>query len=181
MLGRRGEELCSLGVCFPPGALTRWLSSMLFGWEVEGAHAPVGPVQHPPAHSLGVAELCYSKGWSCPRPCSGKTRPLTPRICWIERPHPCQHRHLTFLFNLYVRVKKTAKLPLSEDLDCPGVGVGTRARAPHVPQHLPEGHSSLIPVCLGARLSREPAPFLYTQPQGYPSPPLCPAPPFVSM
>lgn len=30
-----------------------------------------------------------------------------------------------------------------------------------MPQHLPEGHSSLIPVRLGARLSREPAPLFY--------------------
>lgn len=62
-----------------------------------GAHAPVGPVKHPPAHSKGLGWLssAYSKGWSCQRPCSGKT----PRICWRERPRPCQHRHLTFLFN----------------------------------------------------------------------------------
>lgn len=120
----------------------------------------MGPVQHPPAHSLGVAELCYSKGWSCQGPCSGKT-PATDTQDLLDRAAPPLPTQDTFLFNLYVRVKKTAKLPLSEDLDCPGVGVGTRARAPHVPQHLPEGHSSLIPVCLGARLSREPAPLFY--------------------
>lgn len=40
-----------------------------------GANAPVGPVKHPPAHSNGLGRLssAYSKGWSCQRPCSGKT------------------------------------------------------------------------------------------------------------
>ena len=41
-------------------------SSMLFGWEVDGAQAPVGPVKHPPADSLGVAELCLQRGLELP-------------------------------------------------------------------------------------------------------------------
>lgn len=73
--GRRALQSRCLSVCFLPGALIRWLSSMLFGWEVDGANAPVGPVKHPPAHSNGLGRLssAYSKGWSCQRPCSGTT------------------------------------------------------------------------------------------------------------
>lgn len=57
--------------------------------------------------------------------------------------------------------------------------MGTRARAQRVPQHLPEGHSSLILIGLGARLSREPAPLFYilghkaTRSPTVPSSPFC--------
>lgn len=56
--------------------------------------------------------------------------------------------------------------------------MGTRARAPHVPQHLSEGHHSLLPVCLGARLSREPAPLFYILGHKAALVPHCVQPPF---
>lgn len=56
--------------------------------------------------------------------------------------------------------------------------MGTRARAPHVPQHLPRGHSSLIPVRGSQTVQGTSPSFLSTQPQGcclptVPSSPFC--------
>lgn len=111
-----------------------------------------------------------------------RSNPPLQVIWWRERPHPCQHRHLTFLFNLCVRVKETAKLPLSEDLWLPRSRGGDQGQsstctpAPARGTLLPHTHRSGSQTIQGTSPS-----FLYTQPQGYPSPPLCPTPPFVSM
>lgn len=173
-----------MSVLFLPGALICWLCSMLSGWEVDGAHAPMGPVKHPPAHSLG-AELCLQQGLELPE---------APREGWsllwetlatdtqalLERPAPPPPTQATDLFVQLIcsGLRKLPNFLGAKTSDYPGVGVGTRARAPHVPQHLSEGHHSLIPVRLGARLSREPAPLFYIFSHKATPSPLCPPPLF---
>lgn len=75
-----------------------------------GAYAPIGLVKHPPPHSVG-AELCLHQGLELPGPCYGKTL-ATDTEALLERAAPL----LSFLFKLYVRVKESAKITLSEDL-----------------------------------------------------------------
>lgn len=127
-----------------------------------GAHAPMGPVKHPPAHSLG-AKLCLQQGLQRPQgkdgSCSGKTL-TTDTQALLERAAPSLPTQTTDLFVQLVcsGLRKLPNFLGAKTSDYPAVGVGTRAS---VPQHLSEGNHSLIPIRLGARLSREPAPLFY--------------------
>lgn len=92
VLGRAMSSALQVSVVFLPGALVCWLCSLLLEWEVDGAHAPLGPVKHPPAHSLG-AELCLQQGLELPEAprewwsCSGKTL-ATDTQALLERAGP---------------------------------------------------------------------------------------------
>lgn len=132
-----------------------------------GAHASGGQKSSLLPTALGLSST-YSKGWNRQRPqgrdglCSGKTL-ATDTQALLERAAPPPPTQTTDL-SVQLVCSGLRKLPNflgSKTSDYPGVGVGTRAGAPRVSQHLSEGHHSVIPVCLGARLSREPALLFY--------------------
>jgi hypothetical protein len=66
--GQRALQSRCLSVCFLPGALIRWLSSMLFGWKVDGGKCPSGASKASscPQQRLGASELCLQQGLELP-------------------------------------------------------------------------------------------------------------------
>lgn len=148
-----------------------------------GAHAPMGPVKHPPAHNLG-AKLCLQQGLQRPQgkdgPCSGKTL-TTDTQALLERAAPPLPTQTTDLFVQLVcsGLRKLPNFLGAKTSDYPAVGLGTRARAPVYPSTCLRVTTPSYPYMSGSQTVQGTSPsFLYTRPQGYPCPPLYPAPPF---